>query len=603
MKKKGFLLAFLFAMLLLLVACTEDDDNSTKDPVKDDDTGTEETGSNDSGELPMEVTHEGEAIEGGTLQVALVASSPFQGILLAELYEDGYDADLMEFASNEIFETDQDFKVTDSGIAKLDVDTENNKVTVTIQGDYKWSDGTPLTADDLIYPYELIGHPEYTGIRYDGDAQNIVGITEYKEGKADTISGIKKIDDKSIEIQFKKLSPAIYFIGDGLWGYAAPKHQLESIPVKDLLQSDAVRKNPVVLGPFKYNKIVNGESIEYVANEHYFKGKPKVEKVVVQVVPPSSISEAMKAGSYDIALSYPSNQYEGVKDLENNTVIARQELAYTYVGFKLGEFDTKQKINIMDENAKMNDPELRKAIAYAMDIESVVDKFYGNLRSRASSLIPPVFGEYYDDSLEGYTYDKEKAIEILETAGYKDVDGDGIREDKNGDKFTINFASMEGSDTDEAIIEYYRQNWKEVGLDVQLSTGRLIEFNTFYDMVEADNPEIDMYMGAWGTGTNPSPNGLYGVDAKFNYSRYVSDKLTTLLESIDSVEALDSDYRANAFREWQEYMYDTAHIIPVYFRKEIMPVNKRVKGYNFSYDPNVGTGWEEVELTADQPLK
>ena len=89
----------------------------------------------------------------------------------------------------------------------------------------------PLTADDLIYPYEIIGHPDYTGIRYDGDFQNIVGAVEYNAGKADTISGIKKIDDKTIEISFNKVSPAIYSIGDGLWGYAAPKHQLKDIPV------------------------------------------------------------------------------------------------------------------------------------------------------------------------------------------------------------------------------------------------------------------------------------------------------------------------------------------------------------------------------------
>ncbi len=588
MKKNGGLFSILLLLMLVLVACN----NTTENNWSGENTAVSD--------LPMEITNEGEAIKGGTLQVALVASSPFQGILLAELYEDAYDADIMTFASNSIFDVDRDFMIKDTGLARLDVDTDNNKVTVTIQGDYKWSDGTPLTADDLIYSYEIIGHPDYTGIRYDADMQNIVGMVEYHEG-ADSISGITKVNDKTIEIQFKKLSPAIYYGGDGLWSYAAPKHQLASIPVKNLLQSDAVRKNPVTLGAFKYDNIVNGESVRYVANEHYFKGKPKLEKVVLQVVPPTSAAEAIRAGQYDIALSYPANQYDGVKDLTNIDVLGRPELAYSYLGFKLGKYDTAQGINIMNENAKMNDPGLRKAIAYAMDIETVANRFYQGLRSRATSLIPPVFTSFYDAEFNGYTYDPQRAKQILDDAGYVDVDGDGIREDKNGQPLVIHLAAMAGSDTDEAITEYYRQNWEAVGLNVELTTGRLIEFNAFYDKLEADDPEIDMYMAAWGTGTNPSPTGLYGEEAPFNYSRYVTKELTTLLNSIDSTEAMDAEYRADAFKDWQDYMYDTAHIIPMYFRTEIIPVNKRVKNYNVSYGES--TELQNIELVEEKPIK
>ena len=309
----------------------------------------------------------------------------------------------------------------------------------------------------------------------------------------------------------------------------------------------------------------------------------------------------MKAGQYDLALSYPANQYDGVKDLTNITVLGRQELAYTYLGFKLGKYDSKAGVSTMDESAKMNDPELRKAIAYAMDIERVGERFYQGLRSRATSLIPPVFSKFYDADAKGYNYDPEKAKEILEAAGYKDTDGDGIREDKNGQPFSIRLASMEGSDTDEAIIEYYRQNWKDVGLNVELTTGRLIEFNAFYDKVEADDPEIDMYIAAWGTGTNPSPNGLYGKEAPFNYSRFVSDELTTILNAIDSKEAIDDAYRSKQFKAFIEFMHESAHIIPVYFRTELIPVNNRVKEYNINYETQ--TELHEIELVGDAPVK
>ena len=611
MKKKGLMLSSVFATALVLAACGGDDtETANEKPVdKKEDTTTEENTNDgattaESPTLPEEITNDGEAIQGGTLKYALVTDTPFQGVLLTELYENGYDSDILEFMSNSIFETDGDFLITDEGIAKLDVDTENNKLTITIQHDVKWSDGTPLTADDIIYSYEIIGHPDYTGIRYDGNRQNIVGIEEYKAGTADSISGIKKIDDKTVEISLKKISPAVFSGGDGLWTAAAPKHYLESTPIKDLISSPQARKAPVTLGPFKLDKLIDGESVQFVANEHYWKGKPKLDKVVIQVVPPSSIGEALRTGQYDMASSYPTNQYDGVKDLENLTVLARPEMAYTYLGFKLGKYDQSAGdagLNITDENAKMNDAKLRQAIGYAMDIEQVGERFYQGLRTRAKSLIPPAYTTFHDTSLEGFSYDPEKAKTLLDEAGYKDVDGDGIREDKNGDKFAIRLASMSGSDTDEAIVEYYRQNWKDVGLDVQLTTGRLIEFNSFYEKVKADDPEIDMFMAAWGTGSNPSPLGLYGETAAFNYSRFVTPELTKLIADIDSVEANDSDYRAKAFRAWEEYMFEQASTIPVYFRTEIIPVNKRVKHYNVNW-ANV-TGWHEVEVTAEDPIK
>ncbi|MCY9545858.1 oligopeptide ABC transporter substrate-binding protein [Lysinibacillus xylanilyticus] len=602
MKKNWLLLSVVFAVMFVLAACNKDGKDAEKtDAGKKDNPEQAEETKVDTTSLPMEITNDGDVIKGGTLKVGLVVDTPFKGVFSWELYDDNPDSEIMKYATNALFEMDGDFQVKDTGIAKLEVDKDNKKAKVTIQGDVKWSDGKALTADDLIYPYEIIGHPDYEGVRYDDDFQNIVGVQEYHDGKAKTISGIKKIDEKSIEITFKKVSPAIYSIGDGLWGYAAPKHQLESIPVKELISSDAVRKTPVTLGAFRFDKIVNGESVQFVANENYFRGKPKLDKVVIEVVPSSSIGEALKTGKYDVATSFPTNQYDSLKGLSNVAILGRPELAYSYIGFKVGKYDKANRKNIFNEKSKMNDVNLRQAIGYAMDIESVGEKFYQGLRVRANSLIPPVFASYYDGTLEGYKYDPEKAKELLDKAGYKDTDGDGIREDKDGKKFSIRLAAMSGSDTDEAIVEYYRQNWKEVGLNVELTTGRLIEFNSFYDKVKADDPEIDMFMAAWGTGTNPSPAGLYSEGAEFNMSRFVSPELSKMLENIDSAEAMDPKYRSDAFRTWQEYMSETATTIPTMFRTEIIPVNKRVKNYNVNYATE--TQLQTIELTADAPLK
>ena len=87
----------------------------------------------------------------------------------------------------------------------------------------------------------------------------------------------------------------------------------------------------------------------------------------------------------------------------------------------------------------------------------------------------------------------------------KDVNGDGYREDKNGKPFEVRIASMAGGDIAEPLAQFYIQQWKEIGIKGVLSTGRLIEFNSFYDKVQADDPEIDVFFAAWSVGTNLNP--------------------------------------------------------------------------------------------------
>lgn len=609
-KKLLALLALLLTLMLVLAACNSDEEATPADePEKTETDVEEEEVTEEEAEQPASddlfsvvLENEGEAIDGGTLQVALVNDSPFQGIFSYTLYEDAYDSEIMDFASNVLFDTDGDFLISDGGIATLAVDDTNNKATVKIQEGIKWSDGEPLKIEDLIQPYLIIGHPDYAGVRYDSDFQNIVGAVEYHDGKADTISGLKKVDETTLEITFNKVSPAIYSGGDGLWFYAEPSHIVKDIPVAELLENDAVRVNPVTLGAFKFEKIVPGESVQFVRNENYWKGQSKLDGVVIKTVPSASAAKALETGEYDMALSFPTSAYENVKDLENITLLGRQELYYSYVGFKLGKYDYDASVAITnEEEAKMGDNVLRQAMGYALDIEQVNEVFYFDLRERANSLIPPVFKSFHDASIEGYNYDPEKANQLLDEAGYEDKDGDGLREDKNGEKLTINLAAMAGDETQEQVISYYLQNWGEVGLDVQLATGRLIEFNTFYDKVQADDPEIDVFMGAWGTGTNPSPAGLYSKTAVYNFSRYTSEELEGLLTAIDSPEAIDGEFRAKKFQEWQEYMQEVSAVIPMQFRYELRPINDRVKNYDFGYDTDFD--YIDIELVADTPVK
>lgn len=565
---------------------------------KKSDSGNKNVETEDISKFTMKVKNDKEAIKGGTLEVAVASDTQFKGLFSKIYYQDAYDYHYMRPSDEGLFSYDEDFVITDDGAAKLDLDVDNKKATITLKENIKWSDGEPVTADDLIYPYEVIGSKDYTGIRYDDNFTNIVGMEEYHDGKADTISGIKKVDDQTIEVSYKEMNPGMLQLDGGVYTSAMPKHIFKDIPIKDQEKSDAVRKNPVTYGPYYMSKIVTGESVEYLPNEHYYKGKPKLDKIVFTNVPTASIVEAVKAKKYDMVYAMPTDNFPTYKDSEDYQMLGREELAYTYVGFKLGTFDKEKGEVIMNPDAKMADVKLRQAMGYAMDNDAIGQKFYNGLRTGATTLIPPIFKTLHNTDVKGYQYDLDKAKKILDDAGYKDTDGDGLRENPKGEKLTINFASMAGGETAQPLADYYLQQWKEIGLDVKLATGRLIDFQAFYDKIKNDDPEIDVFQAAWGVNSAPSPAGLYSRNAAFNYSRFASEENDKLLKAIDSKASFDDKKRKEAYDAWQEYMFEQAPVIPTLYRNEIMPVNDRVKSFTWNYEET--RDFYDIELTAEK---
>jgi len=471
-----------------------------------------------------ETQNKDNAVPGAVLSVAMVKDSPLVGIFNEAMYKDGYDGDIIEwFLTNTILDIDENFEITDTGIATLNVDPENKKATIKIKDGMKWSDGQPIVADDVIYPYEVIGNKDYTGVRFDDESLKVVGVKEYHEGKADSISGLKKIDDKTVEVSFTELGQGIYTIGNGLIGSVLPKHYLKDIPIKDLEKSEKVRSKVLTLGAYTIVSNVQGESLELKANPYYFKGKPKIEKVTVEVVNSNTIVSALKAGKYDLALRIPTDLYKTYSNLDNLELLGRQELYYSYMGFKVGHFDKTKGENIMDSNAKMADKNLRQALAYGLDVDQMTKAFYYGLRERATMSVPPAFKKYYSKDIKGYPYD----------------------------------------------------------------------------------PEIDVYFAAWGVGTNLNPFESAGRKAAFNYTRFVSEENDKLMAETSSPKTLeDPNYKAEAYKKWQEYYIDQAVEVPLTFRYEIVPVNKRVKNYYIGRDSDLkGKGIQQWELTAAEPIK
>ena len=590
-KKHPFKFFSLFlALALVLSACSSKTGTDSKKPAASNEK------KESIGNFPMVAKNHKDPVSDGSLTYALVSDTPFEGTFNYAFYTGQPDAEVMQFFDEPLFSTDGDYQYTQDGAATYEMSKDNKTITVKIKDNVNWSDGQPVKAEDYEYSFLIIGSKDYTGVRY-GDAiiQSIVGMDAYHKGTAKNISGIKIIDDKTLSITFTKSNPSLL---TGLWPYATPKHYLGDVPIKDMAKSDKIHKTPIGFGPFKIKKMVPGESIEFVRNDDYYNGKPALGGLILKVVNPKVILQSLKKGEVDIA-QFPTDQYQSAKGSKNFQFVGKVDLAYSYIGFKLGHWDAKKSVNVMD-NPKFQDKRLRQAMGYALDEKSVGDKIYNGLRFPATSLIPPSFASWSSPDANPISYDPKKAKTLLDEAGYKDVDGDGLREDPNGKKFHINYLAMSGGDIAEPLAKFYMQCWKSVGLDVGLVDGRLAEFNSFYKMVESDDPKVDIFGAAWGTGTDVDPYGLYGKDVPFNYSHFVSEKNDQLLADGHSEKAFDHAYRKNVYAEWQKYMNDEMPLIPTLFRSIIYGVNNRVT--NYTVDPKDSSFvWSKVGVSSKTP--
>ena len=593
----------LFAGMMLLVSCG--DVNGGKADAAKQEVNLNEI----EQKYPVAYKNEGEVVPVDTLKVAVVSSSPYKGIFNGFLYSSSIDNDFMQYTMNGAFPTNPDFTLvldSDETPIKVTVNPEEKTVTYKINPKFKWSNGDPVTTKDIVKTYEIVANQKYiessSSSRFNKNRKKIVGIQEYNEGKADKISGLEVIDDSTMKIHLTEVTPSVYWGGNFVSEFVNAK-QFEGVPMDKIIESPALRKNPLSYGPYYIKDIVQGEKVIFEANPYYYRGEPKIKTIEMEILPPSQQVAAIKSGKYDIVFNPELNIFPEIENLDNINILARKAMYFSYLGFHVGKWDAEKNEVITDPNSKMYDINLKRAMAYAIDNDSIAKQFYHGLAMRAPSPIAPIFTQLRNPEVEGFKIDIEKAKKLLEDAGYKDVDGDGIREGKDGKPFKINLAMMSGSEIQEPLSQYYIQQWKSIGLNVELVDGRLLDFNNFYDRLKADDPAIDCFFAAFGYGTDPQQMSLFGKNSQFNKARYTSETFEKALEAQISPEALDEAKRIEIYHNYDKIFMEELPVAPQLNKMEYIVVNKRVKEYDWKYDTDMkGFDWSKIEVTAKEPV-
>lgn len=516
--------------------------------------------------------------KGGTLTVGI--AEPPEGNFQSIFTGSTGDSNVIDFFNDSLIDVGDDLKIKPKILSWEKDKNDDLKYTFKVKKGIQWQDGNPFTINDWVFTLETLADPDYDGPRYSGVAV-IQGAEEKRNGQADRISGIKKIDDYTAEITFKEHKANNLL---ELWTSAPISEKVfKDIPVKDMAKSDAVRKNPIGIGPYKVKRIVDGESVELVKNKDYWRGEPNIDNINLRVVEQTSMTQALENGDIDMAtITAPIAKEIKDSGSENLQLLQAPSTSYAIVGFVLNDYDKKaQKIG--KERPKYQDKKLRQAMAYAINRKEWIDAFYYGYGKPLNGLIPSA---HWSGAKEGdvkeYKYDVDKAKQLLDEGGYKDKDGDGFREDPQGKPFVVNLKHYAGSNpTFEPRTAALKGYWEKVGLKTKVE---MEEFGKYSSDLEKSSKEMEVYFRTWQQGSDPDPSELYRSTALWNESRYNNPKADKILdEAVDTkVVGDDNDKRKEKYLEWQKIMAEDVPVIPIVELEDVTAVSSRVKNFEVS---------------------
>lgn len=516
--------------------------------------------------------------KGGTLTV--VIAEPPEGNFQSIFTGSTGDSNVIDFFNDSLIDVGDDLKIKPKILSWEKDKNDDLKYTFKVKKGIQWQDGNPFTINDWVFTLETLADPDYDGPRYSGVAV-IQGAEEKRNGQADRISGIKKIDYYTAEITFKEHKANNLL---ELWTSAPISEKVfKDIPVKDMAKSDAVRKNPIGIGPYKVKRIVDGESVELVKNKDYWRGEPNIDNINLRVVEQTSMTQALENGDIDMAtITAPIAKEIKDSGSENLQLLQAPSTSYAIVGFVLNDYDKKaQKIG--KERPKYQDKKLRQAMAYAINRKEWIDAFYYGYGKPLNGLIPSA---HWSGAKEGdvkeYKYDVDKAKQLLDEGGYKDKDGDGFREDPQGKPFFVNLKHYAGSNpTFEPRTAALKGYWEKVGLKTKVE---MEEFGKYSSDLEKSSKDMEVYFRTWQQGSDPDPSELYRSTALWNESRYNNPKADKILdEAVDTkVVGDDNDKRKEKYLEWQKIMAEDVPVIPIVELEDVTAVSSRVKNFEVS---------------------
>jgi peptide/nickel transport system substrate-binding protein len=362
--------------------------------------------------------------------------------------------------------------------------------TMKLRPDVKWHDGQPFTADDVIYSIHLWYNPDKKPITAPGVYGSLIqGMKEYQDKTAETIAGVKIVDDLTVEFTLTTPHPSFprVFMANR---FVVPKHTLEKLDKDSLLNGTDKywTTNPVGTGPFKFVKYVPDQYIEFDRNDTWWGGKPGVDKVFLKIASASTALVMLENGELDYVTAVSPSEIPGLR--ENPKIVTLQ------LPWETSAYGLLRNYYTMD--GFWRNPKAIQAFLYSIDREGYNQSI---LRGEGKVVNSMFDGSIYAcPTMVKYDYDPVKADQLWTELG--------IPKEARA-KITIDFMSWLGLKARQDMLPVYQESMRKLGF---ASNVDFIDNSLITQYTTGDGPrgkDFDFYVLATGWGGDPF--GVFGL--------------------------------------------------------------------------------------------
>lgn len=544
-KRLTLIVSLILVAALFLSAC------SKKEPA----TTTPTTGTETTTETPAE------RVPGPTLVVGITEAS---GNFNPAFYSSAYDGYVVDMVFEGLITTDFDGNYIPNVAESWEVTEEGKKITFKIQEGIAFSDGEPLTAEDVVFTYQVLADPKYTG-RYGTYVKDLLDYEAYSAGETTDFVGVVAIDEYTVEFNFKE-SLRVNLSNTGFT--IMPKHvygaNFEIGSEAFMTELAALSSNPVGSGPYIVDKFQEKALVSLIKNDKYTRPGYEITDIILKFVEMTTDIVELTTGAVDLL----AGQIEPTKINQAKDG-----------GFNLNSYNRSGYGYIKTNNAygATADKLVRQALYYSFNTKEFVNSYFlDEVTGDALAVV-----QYHpfsqvswaiDDKILGdmieYEFDLEKAAALLDEAGWT-LGTNGIRQ-KDGVELELKIAAMPDHDILATLIPMWERDWGSLGIKLNIS---FLEFNTILDYViynsDANVEEWSMFFLANTIPTADPHSSAYTSfhsshigSGKDNTSRYSNPRVDELLDQGKSI--VDVEAAKPVYAEIAKILNEDAVMMPVY---------------------------------------
>ena len=415
---------------------------------------------------------------------------------------------------------------------------------VSIRRGVKFHDGHELTSRDVVYTFSRLLDPSF--------------VSPFK-GAFTLMAGVRAVDDYTVVFSLKAPFPSF------------PVTNLVPIPIIPAGSDEAsLARSPNGTGPYQLTRYATDDKAELTAFAGYWQGRPRNSGIVFKVIPDDTMRGLeMRKGTADLIVNdVPPDIVYQMQKSGDFTIVRSPGLDFSYLGFNM-------------RDPVVSDKRVRHAIGYATNRDAIVKYLRRDLAHLATGLLPPAAWAYEPDIFT-FTYDPEKAKQLLDEAGYRDPDGPGPMPRLH---LTLKISTNEEVRLQSTVIQ---QDLRRVGIELDVRT---YEFATVFADILKGNFQLMSLQ--WVGGAVIDPDILRRVfhstqvpPAGFNRGYYQNPDVDRLIDRASV--AIDERERKEFYGAAQRIIAEDAVYIPIWNRVNVAVAQKSLDGLHLS--PNINFG-------------